>query len=123
MADGRIERHLDLRNQKIDKVLELIGQGKKRHTIVDIMNDLYQISDSMVDKYIAEAKSIISSNYDENILMERYNHLYQKCYDAANYKLCKDINDSIAKIKIKEEIKLSGQITTEIKIIYPGNEE
>jgi hypothetical protein len=94
-------------NDRLSEVAKCIGEGLYRHEIVALFTEKYQISEPMVDKMIGEVYKSVREN--KNIgeqLMTQYQELYRTATDAKNYKLAKEITDSIAKMTVLKEKKI-----------------
>lgn len=110
-------------NQRLLYTAKLIGEGKQRYQIVDILTETYGISIQMADKYIGEVYQSVRENSKDiaEQLITQYNELYQSALQDGNKKLSKEILDSIAKMTIMRDQKLDittgGQPITTIKII------
>lgn len=95
-------------NKRLLEVSKRIGEGAYRHQIVDEFMAKYDLSKQMVDKMIGDVYDIVRN--DESVITEniitKYNELYIQAIDKHNYKLAKEINDSLAKITILKQQKL-----------------
>ncbi len=87
-------------NERLSYTAKLIGEGKYRYQIVEILTTQYDISVAMADKYIGDVYENARESYKNSgeDLLARYNELYQKAIDDDNKKLAKEILDSITKL-------------------------
>ena len=101
-------------NDRILETAKLIGEGKPRFQIVDILCDLYNISIPQADRYIGMVYQSIRDNYADaaELLLSRYDDLYQKAVLENDKLLAKQIQDSIAKITVLKDKKIDVDITT-----------
>jgi hypothetical protein len=94
-------------NQRLEFIIKLMRQGKRRSEIVDICSREYGITFRMVDKYLAKINELsltdFNDEYIKNDIMIRYNDLYEQAMRLKDVKLAasilKNIGDLIEKRK------------------------
>ncbi len=108
-----------IRSSNMDRLMELMGQGKKRYQIQEILQKELKLAESTIDHWIQEARGIIANSFSTEQLHQQYQHLYDIAYAQKNYAECRKINDSVAKLKIDG----FGTNKVVINVRFDGDEE
>ena len=89
---------------RVATVAEMIIKGQKRNNIVRYSSENWKIGERQAEKYIVKAWEKIEQNTDIDVKKEiklqraRFEDLYQKSYNIQDYRECRQVLDSIAKL-------------------------
>jgi L-arabinose isomerase len=110
---GRIPRAL--RQQRIRRVMDLLGEGLYSYEIASKLANEWECSERSIYAYLEVVKKMISKEVDRqdvNDLMSKFDHLYQIAMKEKKWTLANQILTNKAKFQVGEK----GQIDIDINL-------
>lgn len=104
------------KEKRIQRVIQLVGEGKFSHQIVTILSNEWKCSGRNVYKYITIVRDMVRKELNKQDIVDaamRYDYLYQMAMDSKNYKLAAQIESYKNKLTIgeKTQVEHSGSIS------------
>jgi hypothetical protein len=88
-----------VKQQRLNEMMDLLGQGKYRYEIMTFLMTKWAMTERGVQHYYNAALKIIKDGFSDEILLQRYNHIFAKTLEESPAVALKAV-DSIAKLKL-----------------------
>jgi hypothetical protein len=100
MKFNRLKNQITKTN-RINRVIDLLVRGTKRHDIVLLLSQEWNCSDIWVDKYIRKAKEVIREQFNNETIESmsaKYDFLYSEAINKGDRREARTIIDSKQKL-------------------------
>lgn len=95
---GKDRGNMQIKRQRLDRIMVLLGEGKMRYQIMDILTGEWGMSQRGIQKYLDKANFLLKNSFTDEDLVAQYKYIHHKTLNESPAIALKAL-DSISKLK------------------------